>query len=659
MHRSSRPRLVVTTVALALAGLVAAHADNPSPDAPQGDPTIMLDSAGRLAEVVVHFDADFAEAMAPLFDSLLDSLPVDVRCLVLCPTSASRAEFEARWGEHQRLLGRDVDVENVDRPITIWARDRRIARTQPDSGLPASLLSPAEWPQYAEDQRNDLLVNYLLERRGLVADVEDTFLHLEGGDLVANNRHVFLGVNVLEDNEKLGRKRCEIKRELLDRLGRDPVIIGEETGGVPWEHVDMYLTPADDRTLLVASPTVALILLFGDPGFSVEMDNAPGPGPLLRDLIECHDDHDAVADQLAAYDYEIVRLPGLASASDWMISYNNVLMEERDGRRIVYMPVYQIARLDQAAEAIYRSLGFEVRRIDVSGVYQWGGALRCMVNVLERDLGEVRAPQPDVDGAAVVADASGAGNAMLPVAWVDEDHAGVAVGAPAAVTVPAHEVKSQMASVGEVPSPASLLWLPALIFLSRVFEVSLGVFRLICITRGRLLLATSLAALEVTVWILAVASVLTHLDNWMNVVAYIAGFTTGNAVGLWIDRRLGPGMHTISLITRDRGAELAEALRAANLRVTTLNGTGRDGAVHVATLIVPRRRTPEVLNLARRIDPSVIATVEDVQQTSIADPGRPALVWSLPATVMRGLPWRGRRVRLHPSAVPPAPETAA
>ena len=40
--------------------------------------------------------------------------------------------------------------------------------------------------------------------------------------------------------------------------------------------------------------------------------------------------------------------------------------------------------LSEAAEAIYRGLGFEVKTVDVSGIYQLGGALRCTVNVTRR-----------------------------------------------------------------------------------------------------------------------------------------------------------------------------------------------------------------------------------------------------------------------------------
>ena len=48
-------------------------------------------------------------------------------------------------------------------------------------------------------------------------------------------------------------------RELLRVLGRPYVLVGDGQHLTPWCHVDMYLTPVDDETVLVASASVAEI----------------------------------------------------------------------------------------------------------------------------------------------------------------------------------------------------------------------------------------------------------------------------------------------------------------------------------------------------------------------------------------------------------------
>jgi hypothetical protein len=67
-----------------------------------------------------------------------------------------------------------------------------------------------------------------------------------------------------------------------------------------------------------------------------------------------------------------------------MVTYTNVIMEQGPVARVVYLPTYDLPDLDAAANRLYRKHGFEVRSIDVSGIYRYGGATRCLVNVTRR-----------------------------------------------------------------------------------------------------------------------------------------------------------------------------------------------------------------------------------------------------------------------------------
>jgi len=68
----------------------------------------------------------------------------------------------------------------------------------------------------------------------------------------------------------------------------------------------------------------------------------------------------------------------------YAVTFNNVLQEETSTGRVVYLPWYGGTLLDDAAGAVYRRLGYTVRRVDVRRVYQLQGALRCVVNVVDR-----------------------------------------------------------------------------------------------------------------------------------------------------------------------------------------------------------------------------------------------------------------------------------
>jgi uncharacterized protein YebE (UPF0316 family) len=162
---------------------------------------------------------------------------------------------------------------------------------------------------------------------------------------------------------------------------------------------------------------------------------------------------------------------------------------------------------------------------------------------------------------------------------------------------------------------------PALIFLARVTDVSMGTVRLICVTRGQRLVAIVLGFFELLIWVFAVSSVFAHLDQWINIVAFAGGFAAGNALGMSIEARLALGVQTLSFISRGRANAVAERLRYAGLPVTTLLGSGRDGPVVLCMAVVPRRQTPTTIKMAKEIDPDVVVTVEDVRQTTAVHSG--------------------------------------
>lgn len=160
-------------------------------------------------------------------------------------------------------------------------------------------------------------------------------------------------------------------------------------------------------------------------------------------------------------------------------------------------------------------------------------------------------------------------------------------------------------------------WLPPLIFMARIADVSLGTVRTICVVRGMRGLATAMGFLEVSIWITAVSSVMTHLRDPLNVIAYASGFATGNWVGIWLENRLAIGHQMVRMITRERGRELAERLRGEGHSVTEVIGKGGDGPVELCFTAAARREVPGIVALAVRIDPDVLTTVEDVRSTNL------------------------------------------
>ena len=82
----------------------------------------------------------------------------------------------------------------------------------------------------------------------------------------------------------------------------------------------------------------------------------------------------------------MVRIPVVpGSDGRTYLTYVNVILDCRDGNRIVYMPVYDgVEELNRAAAEVWAGAGYEVRRVNCTTCYRHFGSLRCLVNVLSR-----------------------------------------------------------------------------------------------------------------------------------------------------------------------------------------------------------------------------------------------------------------------------------
>ncbi|MCB9850361.1 MAG: hypothetical protein H6817_06610 [Phycisphaerales bacterium] len=341
---------------------------------------LIPDSSGRIAELLLFYDPEMSEELDPLYTDLFCRLGPKTKLRVICPRAADGYAFAERWGQAALAQERDVEVVAVGMPVSIWSRDRCIARQSRSLLRRASYFVPADNSAYTGEKHNDRMVHGLLSLAGLLPGMFSSPLHLEGGNVVSNRRHVFVGDNVVDENYDLQRAGT-LRTELHRLFGRPYLLVGK--GRVPWCHIDMYLTPIDDRTLLIASPSAGnrLLRAAADEG-SLQAEALLADVDQTEETISAFDD---VAEQMTYRGYDVIRMPALVHRDgDWMVTYNNVLLDQRDKERWAYVPQYNIPQLDDAGLAVYENLGFRTGGVDVSRIYEYGGALRCVANVTER-----------------------------------------------------------------------------------------------------------------------------------------------------------------------------------------------------------------------------------------------------------------------------------
>ncbi len=161
---------------------------------------------------------------------------------------------------------------------------------------------------------------------------------------------------------------------------------------------------------------------------------------------------------------------------------------------------------------------------------------------------------------------------------------------------------------------SSSAWLGALgIFGLRVSDMTCDTLRMLFVVRGRKGIAWVLGFIQSVIFVIAITSVLQHLDNPLNIIGYAAGFATGNVVGMWIEERLAIGHVKISIVTQRLGAALCQDLRDAGFAVTEIPARGRDGMVSMLSVSVLRKDVARVEGLIREKDAEAFVISEDVR----------------------------------------------
>lgn len=158
--------------------------------------------------------------------------------------------------------------------------------------------------------------------------------------------------------------------------------------------------------------------------------------------------------------------------------------------------------------------------------------------------------------------------------------------------------------------------LPLLIFLARIFDVSINTIRIIYVLGGRRLTATLLGFFESFVWLMAIRQIFEHLDNWLCYVAYPAGFATGILVGMIIEERIAYGKVIVRIITRKDIQTLRDYLVGAGYRFTMVPGMGAEGPESVVFTVLERQQLEKLLVNLKEILPTAFYTVEKVNRAA-------------------------------------------
>ncbi len=162
----------------------------------------------------------------------------------------------------------------------------------------------------------------------------------------------------------------------------------------------------------------------------------------------------------------------------------------------------------------------------------------------------------------------------------------------------------------------NLVVIPILIFLGRITDVTVGTMRIIFVSRGFRFLSVIAGFFEIMVWLLVLRQIMANLNHWSYFIAYAAGFSTGNYIGITIERYLAIGYIIVRVITQKEAHGLERYLRNHDFMMTVLDARGDTGPVKVLFMVIKRKALGEVLRVIRKFHPLAFYTIEDVRYVS-------------------------------------------
>jgi hypothetical protein len=372
--------LVLAAAAFGLHFLVTRAPPKASPSPTYAAERAVSDDIGALDEVLMHYVPELENVFDDTYLDFLRTLPASTR-LVLVIQRGRRGALDAFLARAGIDFSARMRVVEIAAPLGIWSKDRALVLRGPAG---STLLVPPKTSNASRpfDAAIVPAVVDAMPDRGFT--LREMPLAFDAGDFAVAGSTVLFDANLLGRNRSRGFATAAALMERVHRLlGRDVAMLGTDEGDVPRHHMSMYMAPLPGRAVLVGDPSLAKGILgerFAPGETSVETGR-----PLVADFsAPTQARFDRAARDLARAGFRVIRIPNVPFDDKTYFAYTNGVFETRDGRRIAWVPKFDVDALDRAAATKYEAEGFEVVPVRVRKVYPQHGTIGCLVNVLSR-----------------------------------------------------------------------------------------------------------------------------------------------------------------------------------------------------------------------------------------------------------------------------------
>lgn len=151
------------------------------------------------------------------------------------------------------------------------------------------------------------------------------------------------------------------------------------------------------------------------------------------------------------------------------------------------------------------------------------------------------------------------------------------------------------------------------IFMSRLVDVSLSTLRTLLVVKSMKIQAAVIGFFEITIYVLALNTVMSNLNNPLNLLSYALGFSCGTYLGIVIENKIALGNLSIQIIpsvSEDKG--LKTLLRENGFATTVVTGEGLHGSKEILFSTINRKNLGEIKDLVQDYDEKAFMTINDV-----------------------------------------------
>lgn len=149
------------------------------------------------------------------------------------------------------------------------------------------------------------------------------------------------------------------------------------------------------------------------------------------------------------------------------------------------------------------------------------------------------------------------------------------------------------------------------ICVARIVDVSLATVKTIFIIKGKRLIASIIAFLEISIWLFIAKDVISGDLNIYYAIAYCCGFAIGTFIGISIEKLLAIGNLTVQAIIDEKQKEIINILRANDYGVTEIDCRGRSGYKILILIDVKRKNVPIVKKIIQNYDSKIFIKLTD------------------------------------------------